>query len=109
MSKKENNNSGITIAIIIGVCIIISFTIIAYVLQKNSNDISERQLQELHLELEQQKLLLEQQSTEISINEEKRKEYMECLSIGLKDNPRISTTDLEMLRTICKDASGYQE
>lgn len=109
MKGKTNKSNGVVIAIIIGACMIVSFSVLAYVWQKNSKDISDRQLQELQVELEQQKLLLEKENSKDSENEEKRQKYLECVAKGVELNPKISTSDLEMLRTVCKDYSGFQE
>lgn len=109
MSKEKKKDNGVIIAIIIGISLIVSFSVIAYVWQKNSKDVSERQLQELQLELEQQRLFIEQQNMEDSENEKKREDYFDCFTKGFNSSSNWTTKDLEMLRTICKDKTGFQE
>ena len=39
-------------------------------------------------------------------NEAKRKKYVECVSKALPD---MRTEDIETLRTLCRDATGFKE
>lgn len=109
MPQKTNKSNGVLISVIIGVSIIISFSILGFVWQKNSKDVSDRQLQELQLELEQQRLFIKQQNIEDSENEKKREDYFDCFTKGFNSSSNWTTKDLEMLRTICKDKTGFQE
>lgn len=106
MAKK--NNTTVTVSLIIGVSLVLVAIIIGFVWQKNSKDVSDRQIRELELRNQQEQLILEQIKESESQNEAKRKKYMECVSKGLKV-PNIRTEDIETLRTLCSDSTGFKE
>lgn len=58
MAKK--NNTTVTVSLIIGVSLVLVAIIIGFVWQKNSKDISDRQIRELELQNQQEQLILDQ-------------------------------------------------
>lgn len=106
MAKKDNTI--ITVSLIIGISLVLVAIIIGFIWQKNSKDVSDRQIRELELQNQQEQLILEQTEELESRNEAKRKAYMECVSEGL-GIPNIRTEDIETLRTLCSDATGFKE
>lgn len=106
MAKK--NNTTVTVSLIIGVSLVLVAVIIGFVWQKNSKDISDRQIRELELQNQQEQLILDQMVELESQNEAKRKKYMECVKKGL-GLPNMRTEDIETLRTLCRDSTGFKE